>query len=171
MNDILFRDARPDDADALAHLFRETFCGTFGHMYDPADLAAFLAGHGPDQWREQLRDEALVIRLAEQAGAAVGFTKLGSLKLPVATDTAALEIRQFYVAPQVRGSTVAPTLMEQTIAAARARGAERLYLSVFTENLRAQRFYVRYGFAALGRCVFMVGSQADEDIIMGASIA
>jgi ribosomal protein S18 acetylase RimI-like enzyme len=171
MDDILHRDAEPGDAAALADLFAETFRETFGHMYQPADLNAFLAGHGVAQWAEQLRDPAIAVRLAERDGRAVGFTKLGSVKLPVEPAGAALEVRQFYVAPEVRGSAVAPALMEWLLHEARARGAEELYLSVYTDNVRAQRFYARYGFVAVGPCVFMVGNQADEDIIMKAPLA
>ena len=46
------------------------------------------------------------------------------------------------------------------------RGAEEIYLTVFIDNHRARRFYDRYGFEAVGRYDFMVGSQADHDIIM-----
>jgi ribosomal protein S18 acetylase RimI-like enzyme len=49
---------------------------------------------------------------------------------------------------------------------ARNRGAQALYLTVYIDNDRARRFYDRYGFEAVGRYDFMVGSQADEDVIM-----
>ncbi|MDH5256016.1 MAG: hypothetical protein OEW72_08895, partial [Gammaproteobacteria bacterium] len=39
---VAFRRATPGDAVALAGLARETFVETFGHLYRPADLAAFL---------------------------------------------------------------------------------------------------------------------------------
>ena len=39
---IHFRDAEPDDAPALARLGARSFLETFGHLYDPADLALFL---------------------------------------------------------------------------------------------------------------------------------
>ena len=55
-----------------------------------------------------------------------------------------------------------PVLIEE----ARRRGSEVLYLTVFVDNRRARRFYDRYGFEDVGRYDFMVGSQADEDVIM-----
>jgi ribosomal protein S18 acetylase RimI-like enzyme len=50
------------------------------------------------------------------------------------------------------------------------RGADELYLSVFVDNHRARRFYKRYGFEAVGRYDFMVGTHADEDIVMRLSL-
>ena len=50
------------------------------------------------------------------------------------------------------------------------RRAEELYLTVYVDNHRARRFYDRYGFDAVGRYDFMVGSHADEDIIMRKSL-
>ena len=44
--------------------------------------------------------------------------------------------------------------------------SEHLYLSVFTDNHRARRFYSRYGFIEEGPYQFMVGNHADEDIVM-----
>ena len=56
--------------------------------------------------------------------------------------------------------------MDWVLAEARAARRDELYLSVFTDNHRAKRFYARYGFEAVGPYDFMVGSHADEDIIM-----
>jgi GNAT superfamily N-acetyltransferase len=171
MNDIQYRDAKEGDAEALAALFSDTFRETFGHLYKPADLAAFLSEHTAGQWKEQLRDGAFAVRIADANGAAVGLAKLGPLKLPVEPPGPALELRQLYVTKQLRGSGVAAQLMEWLIGAARDRGAKELYLSVYTDNPRAQRFYARYGFGEVGPYVFMVGSQADQDIIMKRSLA
>jgi ribosomal protein S18 acetylase RimI-like enzyme len=56
--------------------------------------------------------------------------------------------------------------MDWTVAEAERRGAKELYLTVYVENHRARRFYDRYGFEAVGRYDFMVGTHADEDVIM-----
>jgi RimJ/RimL family protein N-acetyltransferase len=37
---------------------------------------------------------------------------------------------------------------------------------VYTDNPRARRVYERFGFELVGPYAFMVGNQADEDIIM-----
>ena len=48
---------------------------------------------------------------------------------------------------------------------ARAEGATALYLTVYVDNLRAQRFYARYGFVEVGKYRFKVGEQYDDDRI------
>jgi len=170
MDDIHYRDANQADAAALAALFSDTFRETFGHLYQPADLAAFLAEHGAPSWVEQLRDRAFAIWIAESGGVPVGFAKLGPVKLPVEPSGPALELHQLYAVRQVRGSGVAAKLMDSLVQEARTRGAQDLYLSVYTDNPRARRFYTRYGFVDVGPCAFMVGSQADQDIIMRCSL-
>jgi len=64
------------------------------------------------------------------------------------------------------GSGLAAALTDWAVDEARQQGAQELYLTVYTDNHRARRFYDRYGFQEVGRYDFMVGNHADEDIIM-----
>lgn len=171
MTDVLYRDASETDAEPLAALFRDIFTETFGHLYDPADLAGFLAEQRAEHWAAQLCDPAFAVRIAQAGGGAVGLAKIGPVKLPVTAAGPALELRQLYVLGAVRGAGVASALMDWAIAQAARRGARDLYLSVYTDNPRARRFYARYGFVEVGPVTFMVGRQADEDIILRRSIA
>jgi GNAT superfamily N-acetyltransferase len=163
---IAYRRAGPDDAEALAALGRSSFIETFGHLYSPENLAAFLETHSPQGWRAELSDPAFAVRLAEEQGRAVGYAKLGPPSLPFTVTGPTVELRQFYVLKPWHGAGVAREMMDWVLAEARARGAEQLYLSVFTDNHRARRFYARYGFREVGTYHFMVGSHADDDIIM-----
>ena len=53
----MIRRATPADAEALSTLARTCFTQTFGHLYDPADLAAFLdEAYAPDVLRAELED-------------------------------------------------------------------------------------------------------------------
>ena len=53
----MIRRATPADAEALSTLSRTCFTQTFGHLYDPADLAVFLdEAYAPDVLRAELED-------------------------------------------------------------------------------------------------------------------
>jgi ribosomal protein S18 acetylase RimI-like enzyme len=164
--DVTFRDATPADAAVLADLGARTFADTFGHLYRPEDLAAFLAGHRVEAWAAELADPAFAVRIGEAAGEAVAYAKMGPAKLPITPPVGAIELRQFYVLATHHGVGVAPVLMDWVLATARARGATAVYLSVFIDNARARRFYERYGFRRIGTYAFMVGNHADEDDLM-----
>ncbi|HEX8263396.1 MAG TPA: GNAT family N-acetyltransferase [Allosphingosinicella sp.] len=162
---ISYRDLGPDDAAALSDLHRRSFVETFGHLYKPADLAAFLDRLDQEAFRGELLDGEHQVRFAECDGEPVAFVKLGPITLPVQPSRPALEFRQLYVLRQWQGAGIAQELAEWAIGQARRRGAEELYLSVFVENHRAKAFYRRYGFSYVGPYEFMVGEQADEDEI------
>jgi diamine N-acetyltransferase len=99
-------------------------------------------------------------------GEAIGFAKLGPADLPIETPSGTIELRQIYVLKPWQGQGIAQQLYDWVEATARARGAGHLQLTVYIENHRARRFYDGRGFVQVGRYDFMVGSQADEDIIM-----
>jgi ribosomal protein S18 acetylase RimI-like enzyme len=163
---VAYRDATRADAAALDRIFGTVFCDTFAHLYSAENLDAFLSSFGSADWEEQLDDPAFACRIAEADGEAVGYVKLGPLKLPVEEDGPALLLDQLYILKPYHGVGIAHALMDWTLEEARRRGATRLHLTVYVDNHRARRFYDRYGFEAVGRYDFMVGSHADEDIIM-----
>ena len=163
---VTYRTARADDAPALAELGAATFVATFGHLYQPGDVALFLASHTPKAWAKELADPAFAVRVAEAGGVMIGYAKLGPPHLPFEPRGEAAELRQLYVIEEHKGAGIARTLIDWVIAQARDARAEHLYLSVFTDNHRARRFYEKLGFEAEGSYAFMVGNHADEDIVM-----
>ena len=168
MSDFTYRNATAADAELMSRLGPATFSETFGHLYSPENLAAFLLNHKVENWMKELTDPRFTVRIAEQDGEAVGFAKVGPPGLPFEVTAPTAELRQLYVLKPWQGTGVAQALMDWVVEEARRRGAEQVFLSVFIDNIRAQRFYARYGFEAVGTYAFMVGSHADEDIIMRA---
>jgi GNAT superfamily N-acetyltransferase len=166
MSRISWRGAGPGDAAIIAALGRETFVETFAHLYSAENLAAFLENHSEANWRAELSDPLFAVRLGEAEGRAVAYAKIGPPALPIETAGKAVELRQFYVLKPWHGAGAAGELMSWVLDEARARGAEEISLSVFVDNPRARRFYERYGFEYAGRYDFMVGDQADHDLIM-----
>jgi ribosomal protein S18 acetylase RimI-like enzyme len=167
---ITYRDAVPADAAALVELGRATFIETFGHLYRPEDLAAFLLNHNEDGWREQLSSPSYATRIVEADGAAIGYAKVAPVKLPVEIHEPSIELHQLYVLKPWHGSGVARALMAWVLDEARRQHARTLYLSVYSENHRARRFYEGYGFRFVADYAFMVGNQADADCILRLSL-
>ena len=161
-----YRLADGADAQALAELGASTFMHTFGHLYETSDVEVFLQNHSPENWDRELNDSAFTVRVAESDGKLVGYAKLGPPHLPFEPRGEAAELRQLYVIEEMKGQGIAQSLMDWAIGQARDRRADYLYLSVFTENHRARRFYEKYGFEPEGTYAFMVGNHADEDIVM-----
>lgn len=168
---IEYRGATLADSARLSSLGRQSFAETFGHLYDPADLAAFLAIHDEANWSAQLSDAAYSILIVEEQGDPVGYAKLGPPSLPFEPVGSPIELRQFYVLKRWHGAQVAPRMMDWVLSEARRHRADAIYLSVFTDNHRARRFYDRYGFGFVKTYQFLVGNHADEDHILRLDLA
>ena len=165
---VIYRAPRHEEAAALATLGRDTFVETFGHLYRPEDLAAFLeTSYAPDVIAAQLASDRLLFHVAEVEGALVGYCKLG---LDVSLDydpgdKTVIELKQLYVFASQHGAGVGQALMDWTIAEAEARHADEILLSVWAENVRGHRFYQRNGFRWIADTYFMVGNHRDEEFL------
>lgn len=162
---IAYRDATAGDAKALAEFCARTFVDTFGHLYPPEDLSAYLAAKYSEAiQRQEIADPGLRYRLALDGDTIAGYCMMGDLDMKV-DDASALELHRLYVDRQLKGAGVAAALMEDCLAWARSKGAKTLYLSVWENNHRAQAFYKRYGFEHAGEHKFWVGKTADRDFV------
>ena len=63
----------------------------------------------------------------------------------------------------MQGTGLGRTLFEQALD---WFGDRTVLLGVWSENLKAQRFYTHYGFQKVGEYLFMVGATADPEFIL-----
>ena len=99
-------------------------------------------------------------------GRLAGYCKLGPPSLPYDPEgRRCIELRQLYLLDSAKGTGIADVLTGWAIAEAKRRGAEDLWLSVFSANPRARRFYARHGFEEAGEFKFMVGNHADDEFL------
>ncbi len=164
------RAAVSSDAAALAHLARATFCDTFAHLYAAADLDAYLAGPLSDAaTAAMIADPDKLVRVAVGAdGALVGFCVI-NLTLTVDYDPAprrAVELSKLYLSNAAKGTGLADALIAWVDEEAAAQDADEIALSVYCDNVRAQRFYTRHGYVKFADSFFMVGDHRDEEHLM-----
>ncbi|ATQ43720.1 GNAT family N-acetyltransferase [Caulobacter mirabilis] len=162
------RRATLDDADALSRIGAETFTETFGHMYPPQDLAAFLPeAYGPERTRRDLADPAKASWLVEADGVVVGYATAGPCDLPHAEVTSACgELKRLYVLKAHQGGGTGSRLLAETLGWLEKDGPRPLWIGVWSENYGAQRLYGRMGFEKVGEYDFVVGETRDHEFIL-----
>ena len=171
---ITYRAPTVQEAAALADLGRNSFVETFGHLYRPEDLSAFLEDtYAREGVAAQIGSPRYIFRVAEDDGQLVGYCKLG---LDVSLDydpgeKTVVELKQLYLMATHQGVGVAQALMDWAIAEAEVRKADEIILSVWAENARAQRFYHKYGFEWIADTYFMVGSHRDDEFLYRRTMA
>lgn len=166
---VTIRRATAADAPGMAELGAATFDETFGHLYPPEDLQAFLAtNHTPESWSRTLADPQRGIWVAEHRnGRKIGFMVVGACKLPVQDlENTAGEIQQLYVLAEFHNLRLGTRLMNTGLEWLASQGRVPLYVGVWSENYGAQRFYERYGFSKVGEYGFPVGKTVDREFIL-----
>lgn len=169
------RPATPADAAALSRLATDSFVAAFGHLYRPEDLQAFLEEYrSVERYRADLASPARRVQLAEIDGALAAYCLIvfghQFEERPEPRPENPVFISQLYCAPAFTGHGLGAALMDWTIAEARAAGADALQLSVFSENVGAQRFYRRYGFEHVADIDFWVGNHRDDEFLYELAI-
>jgi ribosomal protein S18 acetylase RimI-like enzyme len=171
------RSATVADAPRLSQLGATTFRETFEGENTPEDMARYLAeAFTPDQQAAEITDPAGIVLLAERRGTSgdtegepelVGYAHLALGPAPAAVQGPdPLELKRLYVARAWHGQRVAQALMDAALDAARARGAQTLWLGVWERNPRAVTFYAKYGFTRVGEHTFVLGADAQTDWLL-----
>jgi ribosomal protein S18 acetylase RimI-like enzyme len=159
--------ANESDASTIARLGRELFVQTFGHLYEADDLAMFLTEmHHVDRVASDMA-KGDVYLVATDDGRPIGYAKCGKLTLPVSTFTSSpFEIKQLYIDAAYHGSGLAQKMISMIFADCHANGFDSLYLGVWSENYKAQRFYEKFGFKPIACYWYRVGTKLDREVIM-----
>lgn len=164
----LIRHAIQRDATLLARLQEKTFRDTFEATNSPADMAEHCAMHyGTALQEREILDSNLHTLVCEDQGALIGFAQLRWKPSPIACDAKCpAEIQRLYIDKDWHGKGIAHQLMQRSITLVQALGADQVWLGVWEKNPRAISFYNKFDFVEVGAHVFMVGSDAQRDIIM-----
>ena len=168
------RRAGPADAATLSSLASACFTETFGPLYPPQDLHAFLdEAYSPAAWACLLEDPQYATWLLERETAdgqgvlAVGYATAGACTLPHEDVTPGDgELKRLYVLRDHQNGGWGGRLFDQAMAWLQGEGPRTLWIGVWSENFGAQRFYERHGFERVGAYDFVVGQTRDHEFIL-----
>jgi len=164
---VRIRSATLADLATLAALGARTFSDTFGHLYPQDDLQVFLAEHHSEAaYAWMLTDPAYALWIAEGGDQAIGYAQAGPARLPhPEVHVGDGELDRLYVLDHAHNSGIGSALLVEALRWLERDGPRTLWLSVWSENHRAQRLYARQGFEYFAEYAFRVGRQRDREFI------
>jgi len=162
--------ATPDDAQRLSAFCTKQFTDTFGPHLNPTDLALHVErAYHVDKLRAEInRPHTLFLKATDEHGLAAYAYVLWQDRPSHHTPNCLQDpdighLERFYVDARCQGTGVAQRLMERCIQHAHMQHASGLWLTVWTQNPRAQRFYQKQQFLDVGEAVFVVGNDPQYD--------
>jgi GNAT superfamily N-acetyltransferase len=142
------RDARPEDADAIADIHVRTWQGAYGHVFPAETLAGISIERRAVGWRRQLDDlqSRAHVLVAEDELGVRGFASCG----PGEEDAELGELYAIYVLPEAWGAGHGRALMAAVLDRLRGDGFAEAILWVLEDNPRTRRFYEEGGWRLEG---------------------
>lgn len=164
--------ATPDDASLIAALGARTFEASFGVDNRPEDMEQYLSQNFSEAHIEaQLADPSSVFLLVYDDSKAVGYAMLRLSKKPVSvTGTKPVELVRIYVEKEIIREGYGSTLMNSCLEEAKKNGHRTIWLGEWEKNLRAIRFYRKWGFTKVGTKEFVLGNDLQKDHIMARPV-
>jgi diamine N-acetyltransferase len=157
-----------EQAELIADLSRKTFFDTFASQNSREDMDKFM--------NEQFTKQALmkevgmpgnIFFLAYVGNEIAGYLKLRDGKsMPQFNDMPSLEIARIYTVDKMTGKGIGSALMQKSIAIAKEKEKQIIWLGVWKENRNAIDFYKRWGFEIFGEQDFLLGNDLQKDWLM-----
>ena len=156
-----------DDAPALSAIARQTFYDTFTGTCTEEDMQGFLDRYySVAQLGKELQNEETFCFFAEADGIPVAYLQFREdyNSFPEVKKWKALELKRIYVLKELQVKVIAQKLMDFFLEFAAENKYEAVWLGVWEHNLRAQKFYEKYGFVNSGYTHdFPIGSTPQTD--------
>ena len=165
--EINIRKIQIEDAPTLVEMSRVTFGDTFAHTCTAEDMQYFLDHNfNLAQLEKEIsnpNDLYFFITVDEKPAGYIRFME-DYTDLPIMKKWKALELKRFYILDAYHGKGIAQKLMDFFIVYAHQNKFESLWLGVWEDNFRAQKFYEKYGFQFSGYTHdFPIGSTPQTD--------
>ena len=165
---IEIRRAIAADAKLISVLAAVTFYEAYFEQDDAHDLANYI--------HESFESGKICAEIADKNAAffiiylnekAVGYAKMreGS-KVDCIKNENSIELQRIYIIERVYGKEIGEQLLKYCLETAKTRGFETLWLGVWEENKRAQKFYAKYGFKRVGELMFPYGESVGINFVL-----
>lgn len=168
MNSIAIKKIGLEQLVLLQEIGRTTFLHTFSTTDTEENMEIYLEhAFSAEKLTAELENPNSEFYFATQNEVVIGYLKVnfGTAQTEL-QDANSIEIERIYVLQDYHGKQVGQLLFEKAIAIAKSNAYEYVWLGVWEENHRALRFYTKNGFVAFDSHIFLMGDEAQTDIMM-----
>ena len=172
MTNFTIRAISINDLQSLQSISKQTFTETFASSNSKENMDKYLnEALSLEKLTEELNNPNSLFYFIEDNNTPIGYLKLnmGASQTEL-NDNTALEIERIYVTQAYQGKKVGQQLYEKAIQVAKEKGVEYIWLGVWEENHKAIQFYSKNGFVPFDKHIFILGNEAQTDIMMKLSI-
>lgn len=168
LSNLAIRRAGVDDARLLAIIGTVSFYEAYFEQDTPIDIANYLCDNfSVEQMTAELNDPNAAFFIALQNEKAVGYAKLlSNAKAEGVSGSRPIELKRIYLVERVWGSGIGEALLSRCEDFGRSSGHDTIWLGVWQENQRGQRFYAKHGFSKVGTITFPYGDGAGINDVM-----
>lgn len=169
---ISIRSCALPDAEAIVSLGIRTFRDTFDEMNTPENMMLYInKTFTLKKIKEEIKERGSIFFIVEKDDDPIGYARLRTSHTPEALKgTVAMEIERLYVDKRFIGKRVGHLLMNTCLHYAKDHNFDTIWLGVWEHNERALEFYKKWGFEKFGDHVFMLGHDAQTDLLMKKNI-
>ena len=155
------------DLATLSAMAKQTFYDTFTGTCTEEDMQSFLEQYfSQKQFGAELSNSDNLYFFAEVEGVPVAYLQFMEdySGFPLIKKWKALELKRIYVVRDYHGKGIAQKLMDFILDFAKEKKYEAVWLGVWEHNIRAQKFYEKYGFINSGHTHdFPIGNTPQTD--------
>jgi ribosomal protein S18 acetylase RimI-like enzyme len=154
--------------EALQQIGRQTFAETFAESNSAENMAKYLEeAYSYEKLSTEINNPNSFFYFAMLDEKVIGYLKLnmGSSQTEL-KDNDALEIERIYVLKDFHGKKVGQLLFDKAIQVAKEQQVSYVWLGVWENNKRALQFYTKNGFVEFDQHKFVLGDEAQTDILM-----
>ena len=165
---ISIRPATADDIVIISVLASTTFYEAYFEQDESSNLAGYInESFDMATVRDEIDDSQSTFFLIFLDGKAVGYARLiDDSTTPGVVNGRVVELKRIYILERVWGTGTGEALLTHCIEIARNRGFNAIWLGVWEENQRAQKFYAKYGFEQVGTLTFPYGNVDGTNLVL-----
>ncbi len=157
-----------EDLQALQEVGRETFYDTFKDQNSPENMNAYLEkAFNLEQLEQELSNSSSQFFFVYYKNEVAGYLKLNTDEAQTEPKGAeSLEIERIYLRSRFQKLGLGKFLFQKAIEIAAELDKKEVWLGVWEKNVNAIAFYKKMGFVQTGTHSFIMGDEAQLDLIM-----